>query len=136
MDEVALDIEMGADTSSEAFVRELYETVKLRNHREGPLYPSDFFYEMFLCNNGYWWLPLTHPIAEFLIANDVEAVQGFSGKFGNVAVFTDAEIRKCRDWIVENCKKYKLDVVSYVQFSGSPPVRQPHHPQENAPGGL
>ena len=107
------DIEMG-----KSWIREVYEEVMSktkRNANEG-VFPQDFLYEMIPFQNtsegNVWWMPADHPIALCLIANEesFQALMHLNTPYGNLIAYTQADLKKCRDFIVEKCKEHDLKI--------------------------
>lgn len=115
MEDINIDIESA--NSSDEFINELYEIVLVRNHRtiEEGVYPSDFFYDMFVCSlddqTKVWWMEQDHPISQMLKQNNFMPESSFYGKLGSIVVYADEHVKACRDNIIMYCEQMNKKII-------------------------
>lgn len=113
MEDVNIDIESGV--SADEFINELYEIVTIRNNRTDGVYASDFLYDMFSCSvddqTKVWWMEQDHPISLMLKQNNYIPESLFCGKLGSVVVYSDENVKACRDSIVMLCETMNKKII-------------------------
>lgn len=112
MNEVLVDIELQESVPPHKFIEELYALVAEKFNRVDGVYPDDFFYEAIPIDGEekVWWLSAKHPLALMLKENEIRSIGRHYGPLGEIEIYSDANMRMCRDTIVAMCIKYNLKI--------------------------
>ena len=97
------------------FVREIYE-IAARRHQRGSrgIFPSDLLYDMVPSPTNdlgvVWWMHHSHPIALMLVDNDIEDLGTMRSSLGHIVIFSDEQVKECRDVLISLCDDYGLKI--------------------------
>ncbi len=108
---ISLDLE--SNVSPNEFIAEVYDIVAKRHRRMHGVYPSDFLYDMIpsCAEQVVWWMSFDHPIALMLKQNDFKCIKSESGPHGTIEIYTDVNVKECRECIIRYCREFGLVVI-------------------------